>query len=151
MEIAMEQTPLIIGAGPTGLSAAMFLAEAGVPGRIIDNRIRPASIHGRRSPTRAVWSCFSTPGSPTRYCAKRIQSIASSSIRKTGGIWASSSSATFIRISRCLLPQARTKALLSDALAAFGVAPERGTALGSFRVGFRPPRKMLRKTSPTLI
>ena len=31
-----------------------------------------------------------------------------------------------------VLPQARTEALLSDALAARGVVPERGTALGSF-------------------
>jgi hypothetical protein len=31
-----------------------------------------------------------------------------------------------------VLPQARTEALLADALAVFGVVPERGTALGSF-------------------
>jgi 2-polyprenyl-6-methoxyphenol hydroxylase-like FAD-dependent oxidoreductase len=31
-----------------------------------------------------------------------------------------------------VLPQARTEALLADALAIFGVVPERGTALGSF-------------------
>lgn len=42
----MEQTPLIIGAGPTGLSAAMFLAEAGVPGRIIDKSHSP-SVNSR--------------------------------------------------------------------------------------------------------
>jgi 2-polyprenyl-6-methoxyphenol hydroxylase-like FAD-dependent oxidoreductase len=32
-----------------------------------------------------------------------------------------------------VLPQARTEALLADALAVFGVVPERGTALGSFQ------------------
>jgi 2-polyprenyl-6-methoxyphenol hydroxylase-like FAD-dependent oxidoreductase len=31
-----------------------------------------------------------------------------------------------------VLPQARTEALLAEALAVFGVVPERGTALGSF-------------------
>ena len=34
--------------------------------------------------------------------------------------------------SETVLPQARTEALLADALAVLGVVPERGTALGSF-------------------
>jgi 2-polyprenyl-6-methoxyphenol hydroxylase-like FAD-dependent oxidoreductase len=43
MEAAMEQAPLIVGAGPTGLAAAMFLAEAGVPCRIIDKAHSPSA------------------------------------------------------------------------------------------------------------
>ena len=42
----MEQAPLIVGAGPTGLAAAMFLAEAGVQCRIIDKAQSP-SVNSR--------------------------------------------------------------------------------------------------------
>ena len=42
----MEQAPLIIGAGPTGLSAALFLAEAGIQSRVIDKAPAP-SINSR--------------------------------------------------------------------------------------------------------
>jgi 2-polyprenyl-6-methoxyphenol hydroxylase-like FAD-dependent oxidoreductase len=42
----MEQGPLIVGAGPTGLSAALFLAEGGVQSRVIDKAPAP-SINSR--------------------------------------------------------------------------------------------------------
>jgi len=42
----MELAPLIVGAGPTGLSAALFLAEGGVQSRIIDKAPAP-SINSR--------------------------------------------------------------------------------------------------------
>ena len=42
----MEQAPLIVGAGPTGLSAALFLAGGGVQSRIIDKAPAP-SINSR--------------------------------------------------------------------------------------------------------
>ncbi len=37
----MENKPLIVGAGPTGLAAALFLASRGVAARIIDSAPAP--------------------------------------------------------------------------------------------------------------
>jgi 2-polyprenyl-6-methoxyphenol hydroxylase-like FAD-dependent oxidoreductase len=42
----MKQAPLIVGAGPTGLAAALFLAEGGVQCRIVDKAPRP-SVNSR--------------------------------------------------------------------------------------------------------
>jgi 2-polyprenyl-6-methoxyphenol hydroxylase-like FAD-dependent oxidoreductase len=37
-----ELSPLIVGAGPTGLAAALFLAQAGLPVRVIDRAAQPS-------------------------------------------------------------------------------------------------------------
>lgn len=42
----MTADPLIVGAGPTGLAAALFLRERGIPARIIDAKAAP-SIHSK--------------------------------------------------------------------------------------------------------
>jgi 2-polyprenyl-6-methoxyphenol hydroxylase-like FAD-dependent oxidoreductase len=39
----MDDSPLIVGAGPTGLAAALFLSLKGVSSRIIDQAVEPAS------------------------------------------------------------------------------------------------------------
>lgn len=62
---------LIIGAGPTGLAAALFLAERGVPARLVDQAPVPAATSRAQVVMstlagRARWSCWRRATSPPR-------------------------------------------------------------------------------------
>ena len=128
----MEQVPLIVGAGPTGLAAAMFLAEAGVQCRIIDKAQSP-SVNSRAQVI-----------NPRSLELLRQTGVTDEILREAHPIhrvvfyedWRHLAELEFGHthpdFPMAVLPQARTEALLSDALAAFGIVPERGTALGSF-------------------
>lgn len=128
----MKQAPLIVGAGPTGLAAAMFLAEAGVPCRIIDKAHSPSA----NSRAQVI--------NPRSLELLQHTGVTDAILREAHPIhrvvfyeeWRHLAELEFDRahpdFPMAVLPQARTEALLSDALAACGVSPERGTALGSF-------------------
>jgi 2-polyprenyl-6-methoxyphenol hydroxylase-like FAD-dependent oxidoreductase len=132
MEIAMEQPSLIVGAGPTGLAAATFLAKSGVPLRIIDKAYSP----GVNSRAQVV--------NPRSLELLQHTGVTDAILREAHPIhrvvfyeeWRHLAELEFGHahpdFPMAVLPQARTEALLSDALAACGVTPERGTALGSF-------------------
>jgi 2-polyprenyl-6-methoxyphenol hydroxylase-like FAD-dependent oxidoreductase len=132
MEVAMEKAPLIVGAGPTGLAAAMFLAEAGVKCRIIDKAHTP-SVNSRAQVV-----------NPRSLELLQHTGVTDAILREAHPIhrvvfyedWRHLAELEFGHahpdFPMAVLPQARAEALLSDALAARGIAPERGTALGSF-------------------
>ena len=128
----MEQAPLIVGAGPTGLSAALFLAEGGVQCRVIDKLPAP-SINSRAQ--------VINPRSLELLQQTGVTDAILHEARPIHRVvfyedWQPLTELEFGHahpdFPMAVLPQARTEALLADALAVFGVVPERGTALGSF-------------------
>lgn len=60
---------LIVGAGPTGLAAAMSLARAHVPVRIIDRLVssRPRRFRVRSASRRARSNCWSSIARSSRF------------------------------------------------------------------------------------
>jgi 2-polyprenyl-6-methoxyphenol hydroxylase-like FAD-dependent oxidoreductase len=128
----MEQAPLIVGAGPTGLSAALFLAEGGVRCRIVDKAPAP-SVNSRAQVI-----------NPRSLELLRQTGVTDAILHEARPIhrvvfyedWRPLAELEFGHahpdFPMAVLPQARTEALLADALAVLGVVPERGTALGSF-------------------
>jgi 2-polyprenyl-6-methoxyphenol hydroxylase-like FAD-dependent oxidoreductase len=128
----MEQVPLIVGAGPTGLAAALFLAEGGVRCRIVDKAPSP-SIHSRAQVVnpRSLELLEQTGVTDAiLHEARRIRRVVFYED------WRQLAELQFGQVRSdfpmAVLPQARTEALLSHALATRGVVPEHGTALGSF-------------------
>jgi 2-polyprenyl-6-methoxyphenol hydroxylase-like FAD-dependent oxidoreductase len=129
----MEPTPLIVGAGPTGLSAALFLAEGGVQCRIVDKALAPST----NSRAQVI--------NPRSLELLQQTGITDAILHEARPIhravfyedWSPLTELEFGHahpdFPMSVLPQARTEALLADALAVFGVVPERGTALGSFQ------------------
>ena len=129
----MEQTPRIVGSGPTGLSAALFLAEGGVRCRIVDKGLAP-SINSRAQ--------VINPRSLELLQQTGVTDAILHEARPIHRVvfyedWSPLAELKFGHahpdFQMSVLPQARTEALLADALAVFSVVPERGTALGSFQ------------------
>lgn len=138
--VALSATPppvLVVGAGPVGLAAAAWLAEFGVPVRIIDSSPAP-STHSkafavwRRTLAAlaplvplAEWTAAPGAGGIHRLCmlnAGRL--IASVSVPDV-------SCAGHALPAGMILSQAETERLLAAALAARGVEVERGVELRS--------------------
>jgi 2-polyprenyl-6-methoxyphenol hydroxylase-like FAD-dependent oxidoreductase len=128
----MEQAPLIVGAGPTGLAAALFLAEGGVHCRIVDKAPSP-NLHSRAQVVNPrsleLLDQTGVTDAILREARKIRRAVFYEDWRQLAELEFSQAPSDF---PMAVLPQARTEALLSDALAARGVVPERGTALGSF-------------------
>jgi 2-polyprenyl-6-methoxyphenol hydroxylase-like FAD-dependent oxidoreductase len=129
----MEQaTPLIVGAGPTGLAAALFLAESGVHCRVVDKAPSP-SVNSRAQVI-----------NPRSLELLQQTGVTDAILREAHRIhrvvfYEKWTQLAEIEIGHAhpefpmaVLPQARSETLLSDALATRGIVPERGTALGSF-------------------
>lgn len=127
----MTVRPLIVGAGPTGLSAALFLSLKGVPCRIVDQSKVPekesrAQVINPRSlellqPTGVV-------------AAMRSEGHEIHRTRFYDG-WRLLAELEFgeahPRYRPIVLPQARTEALLAEALAMRGLEAERGVRFES--------------------
>jgi 2-polyprenyl-6-methoxyphenol hydroxylase-like FAD-dependent oxidoreductase len=123
MEPIVEQVPLIVGAGPTGLSAALFLAEGGVQCRIVDKAPTP-SINSRAQ--------VINPRSLELLQQTGVTDAILHEARPIHRVvfyedWHPLTELEFGHahpdFPMAVLPQARTEALLADALAVFGVAP----------------------------
>jgi 2-polyprenyl-6-methoxyphenol hydroxylase-like FAD-dependent oxidoreductase len=123
---------LIVGAGPTGLAAALFLAAKNIPCRIIDKVLAPSAT----SRAQVV-----NPRSLELLTPSGVASDMLAEARPLDGVsfyeaWEPLAALNFedthpdYRLS--VLPQARTEAMLAHALYGRGFEPERGVALESF-------------------
>lgn len=121
---------LIVGAGPTGLAAALFLAHRNVPVRIIDTAPRASMYSKALAVNSRTLEMLQDTGVADRIVAEG---------------WAVKGAGLHLhdrvilefdlplapggRPAMTVLPQARTEALLAEALAAQGVSVERGVTL----------------------
>ena len=122
---------LIAGAGPTGLAASLFLARRGIPVRLIDAAEKPTQTSKALGVNPRTLALLADTG-VTEAIRAEGQIIKALRIHRRGRPlarivldWRGIGAAYPMTI----LPQARTEALLTEALAAWGVRPERGLGL----------------------
>lgn len=124
---------LIVGAGPAGLAAGLFLSRRGVPIRIIDAAAEPNRTSKALGVNPRTQVLLEETGVSARILAE-AQEMRTLFLHHNG------KPLTTIRPDwqalgathpMVILPQARTEALLTEALAPFSVVPERGKALAS--------------------
>lgn len=117
---------LIAGAGPTGLAAALFLTRRGVRVRVVDEAAGPTATSKALAVNPRTLELLAPTGVADRVLAEG-QQIGVIRIAHEGRVTAALRP-DWSRISpgrpMTILPQARTEALLAEALAAFGVQPE---------------------------
>lgn len=122
---------LIAGAGPTGLAAALFLTRAGVSVRLIDEAPEPTTTSKALAVNPRTLELLEPTGVADRIRTEG-QAINAIRIAREGRITATLRP-RWDRIApgrpMTILPQARTEALLAEALADLGVRPERGLGL----------------------
>jgi 2-polyprenyl-6-methoxyphenol hydroxylase-like FAD-dependent oxidoreductase len=122
---------LIVGAGPTGLAAALFLTRAGVPVRLIDAAKHPTTTSNALAVNPRTLHLLQPTGVSARVLDQG-QSIRAIRLACEGHQTAVLTP-HWDRIApgrpMTILPQARTEALLAEALADLGIKPERGLAL----------------------
>lgn len=121
--------PLIVGAGPTGLAAALFLAERGVEARIVDKAEVPSEQSKALAVNPRTLELLEPTGVTARILAEG-RPVRRMELRRAGRtVLALQVSDLHPRFPMVVLPQARTETLLTEALAARGLAPDRGAAL----------------------
>jgi 2-polyprenyl-6-methoxyphenol hydroxylase-like FAD-dependent oxidoreductase len=129
----MRGPVLIVGAGPTGLAAALFLTRAGVPVRIIDVAEAPTTTSKALAVNPRTLELLELTGVTARILEDG-QPIRGVRIAHDGRIIAGFTP-RWDRIApgrpMTILPQARTEGLLAEALATLGVRPERGIGLAT--------------------
>jgi 2-polyprenyl-6-methoxyphenol hydroxylase-like FAD-dependent oxidoreductase len=131
----MADAPVLIaGAGPTGLAAALFLAELGVNSRIVD----PAPAAALTSKALAVnprsLELLKPTGVADRILAEG-RSVQRMQLRGEHGQLLATIPVNVLPgpFPMVALPQSRTEALLAQALAQHGLHPEREVALETVR------------------
>jgi 2-polyprenyl-6-methoxyphenol hydroxylase-like FAD-dependent oxidoreductase len=124
---------LIVGAGPAGLAAALFLSRRGVPARIVDAAPEPTRTSKALGVNPRTLHLLADTGVTARILAE-AQEMRTLFLHHNG------KPLTTLRPDwkalgadhpMVILPQARTEALLTEALAPLGVVPERGKALAA--------------------
>jgi 2-polyprenyl-6-methoxyphenol hydroxylase-like FAD-dependent oxidoreductase len=128
MRQPIQSQPLIVGAGPTGLAAALFLAARGIRAHIIDCADAPS----RTSRAQVV-----NPRSLELLAASGVTDAVLAEGRPVRGVkfyedWEPLAVLDFTALpssyAMTVLPQVRTEALLAQALARHGIAVERPVA-----------------------
>lgn len=137
---------LIAGAGPTGLAAALFLTRRGVPVRIVDPLPKPIATSKALGVNPRTQSLLEENGVAAAIRAEG-QTMRALRLHRRGRPLASLSidwAAIGADHPMVILPQARTEALLTAALADLGVRIERG--LGVESLSQRPETVIVRLT-----
>jgi len=128
----MEQVPLIVGSGPTGLAAALFLADAGIRCRIVERGLTPSSTSRAQVVNPRTLELLESTG-VTEAILTEARPIHRVVFYEQ---WEPLAELEFghahPQFPMVVLPQARSEALLLDALAAREIEPERGVELTSF-------------------
>ncbi|MGE3172454.1 MAG: FAD-dependent monooxygenase [Planctomycetota bacterium] len=130
----MDDRPLIAGAGPTGLAAALFLRRAGVPVQLIDARREPAP-HSRALAVNPRTLELLEPTGVTAAMLQHGRRIGGACVHRGGRVVARLPfDAVHPRFPFMLaLSQAASERLLAAALRAAGGEIERGVALRTCR------------------
>ena len=124
---------LIIGAGPVGLAAALFLVRRGVAVRILDAEPTPRTTSRALGVNPRTLELLEDTGVAEAILAE-AQPIRALSLHHRGRPLARVTpdwAALGARRPMVILPQARSEALLAKALAGLGVTVERGRALAA--------------------
>lgn len=122
---------IIVGAGPVGLAAALFLTRRGVAVRILDALPAPVPTSKALGVNPRTLDLLDDAGVSARIEAE-AQVIHALHLHKNGRSLARivpDWSALGADRPMVILPQGRTEALLTEALAALGVTPERSKVL----------------------
>lgn len=125
---------LIAGAGPTGLAAALFLAERGIRARVVDRTSAPAPGSRALAVNARTLRLLEGTGVTEELLARGRVRAAS--------LWRPGRRVARIDLSRVrdryafmlIHPQSGTEALLAEAVEACGVSMERGVALEAVEV-----------------
>ena len=126
-----DTVPLIIGAGPSGLAAALFLHERGKRARVVDAAAEPAPWSKALGVNPRTLDLLESSGVAAAIIAEGL-AVKHVHVSRAGRPVATiplDYAAVGARRPLTILPQARTEALLNDALARRGVHVERGTRL----------------------
>jgi 2-polyprenyl-6-methoxyphenol hydroxylase-like FAD-dependent oxidoreductase len=129
--MAASPQVLIVGAGPAGLAAALFLSRRDIPVRIIDAGAEPTRTSKALGVNPRTLSLLEDTGVTARILSE-AQEMRTLFLHHNGKPLTTLKpdwKALGADHPMVILPQARTEALLTEALAALGVAPERGKAL----------------------
>lgn len=127
---AAIRTPLmIIGAGPTGLAAALFLSRRGLPVRIIDAAKEPATTSKALMVNPRSLEILGAYGVAERIIAEGYEVMGMTMHRGGREVLSVNLQQELKSQLPVGLAQARTEALLTEALLAKGVQVERGVSL----------------------
>ena len=126
----MDEAPLIAGAGPTGLAAALFLAERGVTCRIVDPAPEPSKTSKALAVNPRTLELLEPTGVTARMLAEGRplrRAFATEAWKPLAEVDITDVHPRFPMLG---LSQARSEALLAEALAERGITPRRGGGLG---------------------
>jgi 2-polyprenyl-6-methoxyphenol hydroxylase-like FAD-dependent oxidoreductase len=128
----MTEDVLVVGAGPTGLAAALFLTERRIPCRVIDRAPHPSATSRAQVINPRALELLE-PSGVTAAALQEARPIHRTLFYEG---WEQIAELEFgdahPRFHLSVLPQARSEALLAEALAKRSITPERGVALEGF-------------------
>ena len=127
----MYREVLIAGAGPTGLAAALFLAERGIKSRIVDPNEQPSTTSkalGVNPRSLELLESSGVTGEILAQALKMVRMKLHQDGRPLGEVRVDPE-AQGARFPFVILPQSGTERLLTAALAKHGIKPERGLTL----------------------
>lgn len=127
---------LVAGAGPTGLAAALLLARRGVAVRIVDKALLPTRHSKALAVNPRTQELLEDTGVTARMLAEGW-TVLGLTLHRPGHDDVAAPLSPLLDTHRSLisLPQARTEALLAEALHALGVEVERGVKLDALEQG----------------